>query len=206
MSPRRRPSARVAPSLALAWALLPQASLAHSSIQGMDGFDAGLLHPLLVPAHALTLVGLGLLMGQQGKRHMQMALPVFVVALVLPLALHLTPSPPLAASLETTLLALAALSGTAAAAAPRLPPLVSALTAAACGLAIALDSSPDAPTAAGQAAALAGTALGATMALLYLVLLADLPRRPWQRIAVRILGSWTAASAIMVLALTAARQ
>ena len=46
----------------------------------------------------------------------------------------------------------------------------------------------------------------AAMAIVALVMaIAMLARRPWQRIGVRIAGSWIAASAILVLALRLAR-
>ena len=43
-------------------------ALAHMPFQGIGGFYGGLLHPVLVPAHALSLVALGLLIGQQSDR------------------------------------------------------------------------------------------------------------------------------------------
>ncbi len=43
--------------------LATAAAQAHTVIPGIGGFPGGLLHPLLVPAHALTLIALGLLAG-----------------------------------------------------------------------------------------------------------------------------------------------
>jgi len=51
-----------------------------------------------------------------------------------------------------------------------------------------------------------GTALGAVVALAYATFLANYARKPWQRIGVRVVGSWIAASAILVLALTVAQH
>jgi len=46
----------------------------------------------------------------------------------------------------------------------------------------------------------AGFALAALGAFAVVTLVALLARRPWQRIGVRIVGAWIAASAILVLA------
>jgi len=44
-------------------------TLAHAPFIGVDGFYGGLLHPLLVPAHAMALLALGLLIaGAAGSR------------------------------------------------------------------------------------------------------------------------------------------
>jgi hypothetical protein len=52
---------------------------------------------------------------------------------------------------------------------------------------------------------LVGTGLGACFALAVVVVCTSRLTREWQRIGVRILGSWMAASAILVLALRFAR-
>ena len=50
----------------------------------MSGLIAGLLHPLTVPAHALALLAAGLLVGQQ--RRLVLPLAVFAVGLAAGLA------------------------------------------------------------------------------------------------------------------------
>jgi threonine/homoserine/homoserine lactone efflux protein len=52
---------------------------------------------------------------------------------------------------------------------------------------------------------LAGTAVAAWLTVIFVAAMAAQVRREWVRIAVRILGSWTAASAMLVLALRMAR-
>jgi hypothetical protein len=49
---------------------------------------------------------------------------------------------------------------------------------------------------------LIGTALGGIVLMVVIVEIATRLTHPWQRIAARVLGSWIAASAILVLALT----
>ena len=38
---------------------------AHVPIEGVGGFYGGLLHPILVPAHALALLALGIFIGRR---------------------------------------------------------------------------------------------------------------------------------------------
>src|SRR5262245_62430879 len=42
---------------------------AHAVIPGVGGFAGGLVHPLLVPAHLIALLVLGLFIGHQAPRH-----------------------------------------------------------------------------------------------------------------------------------------
>ena len=67
--------------------LLPGPALAHSPIPGIGGFYNGLLHPLLVPAHLLALVALGLWLGQQALPRIERALLAFSLLLLAGLAL-----------------------------------------------------------------------------------------------------------------------
>ena len=79
------------------------------------------------------------------------------------------------------------------------------LMAFATSSALPLNAPPHEITIANAIAAQAGFA-AAAMAIVALVMaIAILERRPWQRIGVRIAGSWIAASAILVLALRLAR-
>jgi urease accessory protein len=164
---------------------------------GIGGFGGGLLHPLLVPSHLIAWTALGLLIGQQ---HWPRAVPAaYVAAVVVGLgAIALAYVPTFA---EETLLALAAAAGLLLALARPLPWLLGALFAAAAGLALALDSPPEAISLSEANLALLGTALSAAIGLVALALAAARLNRDWQRIGARILGSWIAASAIVVLAL-----
>ena len=105
---------------------------------------------------------------------------------------------------SAVVLALAAALGVAVAAAFELPPPLCAGLAIAAGLAVGADSPPDALTAGGRAAALIGTGLTAILGVFYAAALVERLRRGWQRILVRVLGSWICASASLVLALALA--
>lgn len=188
---------------ARAWAvavigfLAPVTEASAHTVLGITGFAGGLLHPLLVLSHLAALIALALLIGQQQRLR---SLPiVFAIALIASLgAIALAYVPTYA---EPALLTLAAVIGAMVALARPLPWMVRAALAAATGLAIGLDSPPEAISLPEANLTLAGTALSAIALLFALSWLAAQIRRDWQRIGVRIIGSWIAASAIMVLAL-----
>jgi urease accessory protein len=93
------------------------------------------------------------------------------------------------------------LAGVLLALARPMPVVLGIVVAAAIGLAQALDSPPEAISLTDANLALAGTAMGSAVLLTVLTWLASRLRREWQRIGVRIVGSWMAASAILVLVL-----
>jgi hypothetical protein len=161
----------------------------------LQAFVDGLLNPLTTPAHVLVLLALALLLARQPQRHavllvFALALAAGFVAIVL--AVETTPA-------RTVLLAIAATLGVMVAAAWA-PKLLAWLFAAIAGAALALDSPPQAVTIAEAYATLGGTAVGACAMLVVVAALAGHSRADWQRLGVRILGSWIAASAILVLA------
>ena len=85
-----------------------------------------------------------------------------------------------------------------------LPALACALLAAIAGVALALDSPPEAISIVVATATLVGTGLGASLALAIIVTgmnyLTRVREWNWARLGGRILSSWIAASAILVLA------
>ena len=73
--------------------------------------------------------------------------------------------------------------------------------ALAVGVALPLNAPPHEVTIPAAIAAQVGFAVAALATLMTVSLVAMYATRPWQRIGVRIVGSWIAASAILVLAL-----
>jgi urease accessory protein len=170
------------------------------SVFVITGFTGGLLHPLVVLTQFAAVTALALLIGQQGWP--SRVLLVFAAGLIVGLgviALAYVPT-----YVEQMLLALAAMTGALIALARPLPWPVGAALAAVTGLAVGLDSPPEAISVAEANLTLLGTALSATALLNVLAWLASRLRRDWQRIGMRIAGSWIAASAVMVLALRVA--
>jgi urease accessory protein len=171
---------------------------AHVPIAGGSGFYAGLLHPLYVPEHTLAVVGIGLLVGQQGEGRtaLQVGFAVALIAGLAAIALAAGPS-----HANGVLVVSAALCGLLVALARPLPAALGWPLAAVTGAAIGLDSPPEVIDLRIATVMLIGTGLGAIMLLTVVVEGVSWLRRDWQRIAVRVAGSWTAAAAILVLAL-----
>ena len=163
----------------------------------MSGLIGGLLHPLAAPAHVLALLAIGLLIGQQRSRLLPLA--AFLIGLAAGLsALVFAVATTSAANV---LLGAAALSGLLVVLARPLPAFVSAPLAAIVGIALGLDSPPAAISIAVAIAMLIGTGISASLAVAVVAVGTSYLARTWQQIGVRILGSWIAASAILVLAL-----
>ena len=180
--------------------LTPGVACAHSPMQGIGHFYGGILHPVLVPSHLLALVSLGLLIGQRGLGVMRLAYLCFPVALVVGLFLAgFSPAPPPYS--EAVLLALAGTCGLAASLQVPAPRVVLALLASVTALVVGADSGVADLNRQETFGALFGAGVGACIVFIAVAGLAEMPRRDWQKILVRVLGSWCAASAVLVLAL-----
>ena len=186
----------------LAIALSGDVAHAHDIVDGVGGFQGGFLHPLLVPAHTLSVLAFGLMSGQQDRPR------VFLMALF-PAALMATIAMIVAAMsltiAQTLLLACGAAAGLLAALAQPMPRAVPAAILATGALSLIFDSVPSVVSKLDTLTALSGTALAATLVFGLVAYATANLNRDWQRIGIRILGSWTAASALLVLALRLAK-
>ncbi|GAB3277471.1 HupE/UreJ family protein [Parahaliea aestuarii] len=182
-------------------ALLPQLALAHSPIEGIGRFYGGLLHPVLVLPHALALLTFALLVGQCGVSAMRRAYPPFLLALAVGLTLagfDMTFGLPS----ERLLLSSALLCGLLVVLQWKLPLLAFTVLGAILGAVVGLDSGVEAGLSRQETfAALLGCWLGATIGLIVIAGVVELARRPWQKVAIRIVASWVCASTLLVLAL-----
>lgn len=186
--------------LALALLCITEAAMAHSPIKGLDSFYAGFLHPVFVPAHVLSLLVLGILIGQQAAKSLQPVVIVFLLAAAAGLVLagagqgyDVTP----------LLLGMAAAVGLLVALARPLPLPVSIVTALIVGVLIGIDSAQDELVGRARIAALLGSGVAVYLLVLYALVFTDyFSRHAWQRIGLRIVGSWVAAASLLVLALT----
>jgi urease accessory protein len=163
-------------------------------------FVGGLLQ-FFTPTHLLAVVALGLLAGQ--TRYRTMTLAVFAVALVagsLTVASAIREVPA-----NLVLLGLAAIAAGLVALGRALPPFVATLLTGAAGVSIPISAPPHEITIPAAIAAQSGTAAAALALFSLVMVIATTAERPWQRIGLRIAGSWIAASAILVLALRLAR-
>jgi hypothetical protein len=169
----------------------------------MSAVADGLLLVFL-PTNLLALVTIGLLAGQAATR--------FPIATAAAFAFGMTvASVGIAAALRAQdtlpiwLLTVAALAGITVAIARPIPQVARMITASLVGGLIALNAPPQAITIPLAIASQIGTAIAAFAILAVVTAIAMKAEQGWQRIGVRIVASWIAASAILVLALRLAR-
>jgi urease accessory protein len=173
------------------------------TIEGFGGFYGGMLHPVLTPTHGLGLLGLGLLIGRQPADKRRLPQWLFGLGLAgglaaLAFAVGETPA-------SAVLLAAVAITGALVAAGLPLPVLVLGTLAGVVGAAIGLDSPPEVVSLQDAVVMLIGTGLGALIGLGVVIECAGRMARDWQLIGVRVLGSWTAASALLAIAVRFAK-
>lgn len=187
---------------ALAAALLffaTAAARAHAVIPGVSGFTGGLLHPLLVPSHALALIALGLMVGTSAVRVQIMLFVAFTTAALAAFALITLAYS--ATQSETLILCLGAALGLLLAADLAPPVPVNIILTVGLSIAVIFDSVPAVLSISETALALAGTTLSAIALVAATARISRALPPAVSQIGVRIAGSWIAASAIMVLAL-----
>jgi urease accessory protein len=168
----------------------------------MSAFVGGVMD-LPAPTHLLAILALGLLSGQRATRFPVVALIALAAGLAVgafTVATGVGENPA-----TTALLALAVIAAASVIAAVVLPAWIAVLLAFAIGAALPLNAPPHEIAIANAIAAQAGFAVAALATFVAVALVAMNATRPWQRIGVRIVGSWIAASAILVLALRLAR-
>jgi urease accessory protein len=190
---------RIAFIAAVAVAAAPSAAHAHLVDARFGDFYAGLIHPLTSLEHVFPIVAIGLLAGQQGARNARIVLGCCALGLLLGVVLgqqvagSVVPAYVNAASFIVL--------GGLVALARRLPPWPLAAAAAVFGLTHGYAN--------GSAmrpemlvvnfdigvvcAGVAIVSLGAGMVLSL--------KRPWSKVAVRVIGSWIAAIGLMTMAL-----
>ena len=171
-------------------------AFAHSPIQGMSHFSNGMLHPALVPAHLIALIATGLWIGYWPKDSNTYF--GFIGAALLGLVLGPFFTLPAA---EQLILMLATIVAIAVALHWPGPAWVRLSVAACLGVLVGLDSTPDGLAGSQLWMSLAGTWLTILLAIGALFVLCEIASRPWQRIALRVVASWMAASALIVVAL-----
>ncbi|MTH80351.1 HupE/UreJ family protein [Paracoccus aestuariivivens] len=178
---------------------LPMQAAAHSAIPGVAGFYWGLLHAFSVPGAILTLFALGLLI-QQRLPEGQIAFWAFVIAIPVGAALSAIAGQQWPAS--TFLIGLAVLIGLHVALDVQLNAKVLAAIAAIAGLTCGYVSWPDpgpwnAMLLSGLGALL-GSVIILTMVAGGIAALRIETGWNWLTIAVRVVGSWTCAIAILL--------
>jgi hypothetical protein len=164
------------------------------------GFADGVIQ-FFLPTHLLAVVALGLMIGRAQRIAVQLALFAFgllIGSMAIAYGMRETPS-------AIALLAFAACAGIIVLLALKPPASVSGVLSCLTGAAIALNSPPQALTVPVAVASQFGSAAAALATLALAAFIAMKAERDWQRIGIRIIGSWIAASAILVLALRLTR-
>ena len=183
--------------------MLTTPAWAHAPVMGIRGVLGGVLHALLIPEHGASLVALGLVLGRQQPRARRSGLLMFAAALACGLvATGLAIEATLASDI---LLVATGILGLLIAAAWG-PPVLAWPLAVVAGLAFALDSAPETTSTDETIRMLIGSGLGAIVALALVAEGAGILRSDTQPIVARVLGSWIAATAILVLALRIATR
>ena len=180
--------------------VVSEPALAHSPIKGIGNFYNGLLHPILVPAHLLLLMAIGLFFGQQGPKKIELILGIFAFATIAGLTAAWFSN---GAELETIVLILSAAIGLLIAISPQVPLLWPSVIALLAGFFLGIDSAQDELSGKEKFLTLFGSGVAIYLLPLYPMVLADhFAKKAWQKIGIRIVGSWVAASLLLVLALS----
>lgn len=197
----RRLALRQAGAAGLGLAIAGPAA-AHAPIPGVGVFFSGALHPFIAPALLLSLTAFGLLLGQSCRGRLPRAGPALatcVLAMVAGLFLH---SRVEGLNTDRLLLLCGALTGVAVAFAWRLPASVNLSFGVVVGLTTGLASAPTGVEGRDWAVMLAGTLMASGGLPAWTAAVVSLAQQAWLKMAVRVLGSWLAAAALLVLSLS----
>lgn len=183
--------------LALVLAVLPELAAAHGGLPGGGGFYSGAAHPFLAIEQFMGLLALGLLLG--GGAGSRLPLLFLAATLCAGLAAGLGYS-----GAEPLMLGLALVLGGLLAVGQPVPVWGMSLAAVLTGWIVGTDTDVPAPASTSLAesvAPFAGVVVGVFLIVLNAAALSSAAKGPAAGIALRIVGSWIAAIALMVLAL-----
>jgi urease accessory protein len=198
MDKRKLRAGRLLPGLLVLFAG-PATAQAHTQVESAGPVLNGLLHPLGTPSHLLILLGLGLLAGQKSplnlKTPMLAFLPLSAAALLLTLTgAIISVYPPVPICLALCAGALVALEVT-------LPRLGFIALFAAAALVLGFDSAVETGTIDAVLKRLFGTWLSLSLVVFNIAYYVSFwTKQKWQKIGIRIVGSWLIAISFLVLA------
>jgi hydrogenase/urease accessory protein HupE len=173
---------------------------AHTFDSRFGDLYGGVLHPLTALEHALPILAVGLLAGQQGERAARWLVLVFPLALLCGAALAVA-VPPLSVARFVNAASFVVL-GLLLAAGWRLPLGLLIALGAAFGLTHGYENGRAmAPDTTVHLFVLGVAAAGGLVTALVSAAAIDLAPAPWSRVAVRVAGSWIAAIGIMTIGL-----
>ena len=182
----------------------PEIAAAHTPIKGIGAVFNGMLHPVVTPSHLLLLIATCLLLGRGGIDEAKMPLLVSIAMVVTGLALSgFSPG----VQVEQFILVWAAVTGLLVAASPKISAFWYALIGAVAGFSLGFDSGQDMSSVKDNVLALFGSGIGIYFLSLYPLRFAEFSNsKNWLGTGIRVIGSWIAASALLVLALEISSQ
>ena len=191
-------------AVGLLGSLLSPEALAHSSVPGMKGFWAGLLHPFSTPEQLLALLALGMMLGLRWPDWFKAPAFAFASSMLLGMLLG-----QLGIAQEITASALLLVAVAAAMLSALYPSGLFALFVILPGIAgacIGLLSTPDPGALTATIVSLFGSFVGASLALLYIsggvAAFRERFKAQWSRIGLRVLAAWIATISILMAALS----
>ena len=179
--------------------VLPATAGAHTVTSGVGDFFDGVLHPITTPAHLLVLLGLGLVAGQHPPLNLKVPLAVFIP--VSAIALLMTTTGMVKTVYPPILIGLAQIAGLLVALEKPPSALVGGIFFAIAALALGLDSAVETGTDVQIAKTLLGTWTGLVLVVADIAFYISLfTKWKWQKIGIRVAGSWITAASFMILA------
>lgn len=182
---------------------MPAAATAHDLSDRYGPLLGALLHPLMALDHALALLAVGLIAGQQRRSDARLTLAALLVALLAGVAGGMLGAVPetAGATLGRINLVSVPLLGALVALGLALPPAVAVPIATLVGLSHGGENGLDIGAHSASFAAVLGVGLAGTVAALPPAMLVSRLPSGWPRVAVRVAGSWIAAIGLIMLAL-----
>ncbi|HRH93903.1 MAG TPA: HupE/UreJ family protein [Candidatus Peribacteria bacterium] len=183
--------------LAFLLALLPETAAAHNAFGDMGGFNNGFLHPLTTIQHVLALLGLGAVLifnRDKGDRALAGVLLGFIAGYAAAVMAGPFGFAPAAIAIATIVMGLTAASGHKL----RLPLLLALVTLT--GFSMGMDTGDETATLGQHSAFVLGACISLTIVQGYALWTAMAVRKDWQKIVVRIAGSWIATISLLYVA------
>ncbi len=184
-------------------ATFPALASAHP-IKGVGDFYAGVLHPLTSLDFILPLIALALFAGQQRREAAIAALAAFPIALMVSaatIALLYVSSNWLPRAAEWLGPAVMSITGICVALSWRAPTMAAAALFTVYGFILGSTQGLEISSTMSAPKFILGVGCAGLIVTTYGIGLVRRLQRPWTRIAVRVVGSWVAATGLMVMAL-----
>jgi len=192
------------PAVLLILIAFPATVRAHTQVEGLGDVLNGILHPLTTPPHLLILLGLGLLVGQQPPPNLKTPMVIFLPIAGISLLVTLTGV--IANIYPPILVALALVTGALVAMEVQPPRFAYVALLAAAAVTIGLDSGVESGSGFSVLKRLFGTWVSLGLTVFNLAYYETLwAKQKWQKVGIRVLGSWLIAISFLVLAFSLKR-